>query len=226
METSLPNPSWGSKPLRPPRRTLAWPRRRPRPQTSVGAVVKSQGCPPASAFSGTLRACPPGTGCGAGRLDPPGSAFPPWASACFSSLRARPTPPDRIPQPPAPGPEQEWPFRAAGPAGHTAQIRTLEGVHRAFEGFPPGLIPCPRPCLPIPLRSLTLSQARRPATLEEDAPGGAALPRGGEAGRKPHVPPLAGEVTRMTSPACVTGSWTRVGSIFKRGFCTLGCIRV
>lgn len=71
-----------------------------------------------------------------------------------------------------------------------------------------------------------LSQARRPATLEEVAPGGAALPRGGEAGRQPHVPRLAGEVTRMTSSACVTGSWTQVGSIFKRGFCTLGYIRV
>lgn len=43
-----------------------------------GAVVTSRGCLPTSAFPGTPRACPPGTGCRAGRLDPPGSSFPPW----------------------------------------------------------------------------------------------------------------------------------------------------
>lgn len=157
-----------------------------------GAVVTSRGCPsPPSALSQGLRGLVHPAllrGRAAGRPRPLfSSPGPPHTSA---PCGPDPTPPDCVPQPPAPRPEQEWPLH-----GCWAPLPTLlrSGPWRVstepLGAFPPGLAPPPRPCLPGLLRILMLSQARWPATLEEEALGGAALPRGGELDVSLMVPP-------------------------------------
>lgn len=177
-----------------------------------GAVVTSRGCPsPPSTLSQGLRGlvCPVLL---RGRAVAPGHSFPPQG-LLTPLLPAGQTPLLQTASP-SPCPEQEWPLHGCWtPLPTPLRSGPWRVSTEPLGALPPGLVPPPRPCLPIPLRSLTVSQARWPAALEEEAPGGAALPRGGEAGRQPHGPPSAAEVTRMASPACVTGSWTLAGFI-------------